>query len=188
MGIYYVGAASCILERFPRLIHGASRIYGASAGALTAAVLTAGVSLGKLPSCPLELSKLAIKLFFVTVVTAACASPCRTVLRRPVADGPPGSPPPPGAAASVLRPAAAGPRLVDQPSAGRCTPSRVRQTGCVPDQGLHRQKRPGVRVPQQRGAGRGTESTSRWILICCVHGVLSSSRLTVILGVWGGLA
>lgn len=50
MGIYYVGAASCILERFPRLIHGASRIYGASAGALTAAVLTAGVSLGKPPS------------------------------------------------------------------------------------------------------------------------------------------
>lgn len=49
MGIYYVGAASCILERFPRLIHGASRIYGASAGALTAAVLTAGVSLGKPP-------------------------------------------------------------------------------------------------------------------------------------------
>ncbi|KAL4005412.1 hypothetical protein ACER0C_005125 [Sarotherodon galilaeus] len=37
MGIYYVGATSCILERFPRFIQDASKIYGASAGALTAA-------------------------------------------------------------------------------------------------------------------------------------------------------
>lgn len=47
MGIYYVGATACVLERFPRLIHGARRIYGASAGALTAAMLTAGVPLGE---------------------------------------------------------------------------------------------------------------------------------------------
>ncbi len=48
MGIYYVGATSCILERFPRFIHDASKIYGASAGALMAAVHTAGVPLGEL--------------------------------------------------------------------------------------------------------------------------------------------
>jgi len=47
MGIYYVGASSCILERFPGFIQGASKIYGASAGALMAAVLTVGVPLGE---------------------------------------------------------------------------------------------------------------------------------------------
>ncbi|XP_053742328.1 patatin-like phospholipase domain-containing protein 2 [Synchiropus splendidus] len=47
MGIYYVGASSCILERFPRLIQSAYKLYGASAGALTAAVLCAGISLEK---------------------------------------------------------------------------------------------------------------------------------------------
>lgn len=48
MGIYYVGATSCILERFPRFIQDASKIYGASAGALTAAVLTLGIPLGEI--------------------------------------------------------------------------------------------------------------------------------------------
>nr|XP_061812835.1 patatin-like phospholipase domain-containing protein 2 [Nerophis lumbriciformis] len=47
MGIYYVGACSCILERFPHLIRNASKIYGASAGALMAASLTTGVPLEK---------------------------------------------------------------------------------------------------------------------------------------------
>lgn len=47
MGIYYVGVISCILERFPRLVRGAFRIYGASAGALMAAVLCTGVPLGE---------------------------------------------------------------------------------------------------------------------------------------------
>ncbi|XP_068169795.1 patatin-like phospholipase domain-containing protein 2 [Antennarius striatus] len=47
MGIYYVGASSCILERFPRLIQDASKVYGASAGAVMATVLTAGVPLDK---------------------------------------------------------------------------------------------------------------------------------------------
>ncbi|XP_030578806.1 patatin-like phospholipase domain-containing protein 2 [Archocentrus centrarchus] len=47
MGIYYIGATSCILERFPRFIQDASKIYGASAGALTAAVLTLGIPLEK---------------------------------------------------------------------------------------------------------------------------------------------
>lgn len=48
MGIYYVGATSCILERFPRFIQDAFKIYGASAGALTAAVLTLGIPLGEI--------------------------------------------------------------------------------------------------------------------------------------------
>uniref|UniRef100_A0A8C6LYC7 triacylglycerol lipase n=1 Tax=Nothobranchius furzeri TaxID=105023 RepID=A0A8C6LYC7_NOTFU len=38
MGIYYVGVTSCILERFPRFLQEASKVYGASAGALMAAV------------------------------------------------------------------------------------------------------------------------------------------------------
>lgn len=48
MGIYYVGVTSCILQRFPRFIQGAYKIYGASAGALMAAVLSAGIPLGEL--------------------------------------------------------------------------------------------------------------------------------------------
>lgn len=47
MGIYYVGATSCIRERFPRLLQEASRMYGASAGSLMAAILTIGIPLGK---------------------------------------------------------------------------------------------------------------------------------------------
>ncbi|KAM9754011.1 patatin-like phospholipase domain-containing protein 2 isoform 1-T1 [Menidia menidia] len=47
MGIYYAGIASCILERFPRLLQDASRIYGASAGALMAAVVTLGIPIGR---------------------------------------------------------------------------------------------------------------------------------------------
>ncbi|CAF90310.1 unnamed protein product, partial [Tetraodon nigroviridis] len=47
MGVYYVGVSSCVLERCPRLVRDASAIYGASAGALMAAVLSAGVPLEK---------------------------------------------------------------------------------------------------------------------------------------------
>ncbi|XP_074534016.1 patatin-like phospholipase domain-containing protein 2 [Halichoeres trimaculatus] len=47
MGIYYVGACSCILERSPRFIRDASKICGASAGALMAAVLSLGIPLEK---------------------------------------------------------------------------------------------------------------------------------------------
>ncbi|XP_018541203.1 patatin-like phospholipase domain-containing protein 2 [Lates calcarifer] len=47
MGIYYVGATSCILEQFPRFIQDASKIYGASAGALMAAILAVGIPLEK---------------------------------------------------------------------------------------------------------------------------------------------
>uniref|UniRef100_A0A8C5FLA1 Patatin-like phospholipase domain containing 3 n=1 Tax=Gadus morhua TaxID=8049 RepID=A0A8C5FLA1_GADMO len=39
LGIYHIGVASCLLEKAPHLVQGASNIYGASAGALTAAVL-----------------------------------------------------------------------------------------------------------------------------------------------------
>ena len=61
MGIYYVGACSCILERFPRFIQDASNIYGASAGALMAAVLTVGFPLGEL-QVPASLTKLHSKI------------------------------------------------------------------------------------------------------------------------------
>ncbi|KAM7002334.1 patatin-like phospholipase domain-containing protein 2 [Tautogolabrus adspersus] len=47
MGIYYVGACSCILERYPRVIQDASKICGASAGSLMAAVLSVGIPLEK---------------------------------------------------------------------------------------------------------------------------------------------
>lgn len=40
LGIYHIGVSSCLLEKAPFLVSGASRLYGASAGALTAAVLS----------------------------------------------------------------------------------------------------------------------------------------------------
>ncbi|KAM6937022.1 patatin-like phospholipase domain-containing protein 2 [Xenentodon cancila] len=40
---YYIGALSCILERVPHLVHGASKIAGASSGCLVAAALTVGI-------------------------------------------------------------------------------------------------------------------------------------------------
>ncbi|KAG9346924.1 hypothetical protein JZ751_005851 [Albula glossodonta] len=47
LGIYHIGVASCLLERAPYLVKGATRIYGASAGALTGAVLACGVSIAQ---------------------------------------------------------------------------------------------------------------------------------------------
>ncbi|KAM7415092.1 hypothetical protein PAMA_019767 [Pampus argenteus] len=41
--VYYLGALSCILERVPRLVQGASKICGASSGCLVAAALTVGI-------------------------------------------------------------------------------------------------------------------------------------------------
>ncbi|XP_031151092.1 patatin-like phospholipase domain-containing protein 2 isoform X2 [Sander lucioperca] len=41
--IYYLGALSCILERVPQLVHGASKICGASSGCLVAAALAVGI-------------------------------------------------------------------------------------------------------------------------------------------------
>ncbi|XP_053282700.1 patatin-like phospholipase domain-containing protein 2 [Pleuronectes platessa] len=43
--VYHLGASSCILERVPWLIHGASKICGASSGCLVAAALTVGIPL-----------------------------------------------------------------------------------------------------------------------------------------------
>ncbi|XP_039665986.1 patatin-like phospholipase domain-containing protein 2 [Perca fluviatilis] len=47
MGVYYVGACCCILERFPRLIQDASKICGASAGAVMAAIISVGLPIEK---------------------------------------------------------------------------------------------------------------------------------------------
>ncbi|XP_036376164.1 patatin-like phospholipase domain-containing protein 2 [Megalops cyprinoides] len=47
LGIYHIGVASCLLEQAPYLVKGASKIYGASAGALTASVLASGASIDK---------------------------------------------------------------------------------------------------------------------------------------------
>ncbi|XP_073327755.1 patatin-like phospholipase domain-containing protein 2 isoform X2 [Pagrus major] len=41
--IYYLGALSCILQEVPQLVHGASKICGASSGCLVAAALTVGI-------------------------------------------------------------------------------------------------------------------------------------------------
>uniref|UniRef100_A0A8P4K7Z9 PNPLA domain-containing protein n=1 Tax=Dicentrarchus labrax TaxID=13489 RepID=A0A8P4K7Z9_DICLA len=41
--IYYLGALSCILQQVPQLVHGASKICGASSGCLVAAAVTVGI-------------------------------------------------------------------------------------------------------------------------------------------------
>ncbi|RVE71373.1 hypothetical protein OJAV_G00051040 [Oryzias javanicus] len=46
--IYYVGVLSCILKRAPQLVHGASKIGGASSGCLVAAALTVGTPMEQL--------------------------------------------------------------------------------------------------------------------------------------------
>lgn len=45
--IYYLGALSCILQQAPQLVHGASKICGASSGCLVAAALTVGIPIGE---------------------------------------------------------------------------------------------------------------------------------------------
>lgn len=52
LGVYHIGAATCLQERAPRILRDARRIYGASAGALTGAVLVGGGSLGASPLVP----------------------------------------------------------------------------------------------------------------------------------------
>ncbi|XP_062374008.1 patatin-like phospholipase domain containing 3 [Sardina pilchardus] len=56
LGIYHIGVASCLLEQAPELVHGSARLYGASAGALTAAVLA---SRGSIAECCEEVISLA---------------------------------------------------------------------------------------------------------------------------------
>ncbi|KAM8750735.1 patatin-like phospholipase domain-containing protein 2 isoform 1-T1 [Acanthopagrus schlegelii] len=46
--VYYLGALSCILQEVPRLVHGASKICGASSGCLVAAALTVGIPIEQL--------------------------------------------------------------------------------------------------------------------------------------------
>ena len=47
LGIYHIGVASCLLENAPYLVREATKIYGASAGALTASVLASQASISK---------------------------------------------------------------------------------------------------------------------------------------------
>ncbi|KAG7455914.1 hypothetical protein MATL_G00246170 [Megalops atlanticus] len=61
LGIYHIGVASCLLERAPYLVKGATKIYGASAGALTASVLASGASIAKCCEDVIEVAKEARK-------------------------------------------------------------------------------------------------------------------------------
>ncbi|XP_068579881.1 patatin-like phospholipase domain-containing protein 2 isoform X2 [Cebidichthys violaceus] len=59
--IYYLGALSCILERVPQLVHGASKICGASSGCLVAAALTVGIPIEQFSADVLTVAKEARK-------------------------------------------------------------------------------------------------------------------------------
>uniref|UniRef100_A0A4W4EEA7 triacylglycerol lipase n=2 Tax=Electrophorus electricus TaxID=8005 RepID=A0A4W4EEA7_ELEEL len=61
LGVYHIGVASCLLERAPHLVRGATRVYGASAGALTASVLTSHACLEKCCQDVMEVAKQARK-------------------------------------------------------------------------------------------------------------------------------
>lgn len=61
LGIYHVGVASCLQEQAPFLVQNARHIYGASAGALTATALVAGVCLGEAGASIIEVAKEARK-------------------------------------------------------------------------------------------------------------------------------
>uniref|UniRef100_G3Q6M3 triacylglycerol lipase n=1 Tax=Gasterosteus aculeatus aculeatus TaxID=481459 RepID=G3Q6M3_GASAC len=61
LGIYHIGAASCLLEKAPYLIKGATKLYGASAGALTASVLASEACIAKCCEDVIEVAKEARK-------------------------------------------------------------------------------------------------------------------------------
>ncbi|CAH2278338.1 patatin-like phospholipase domain-containing 2 [Pelobates cultripes] len=61
LGVYHVGVSSCLQERAPRLITEATKIYGASAGALNAAALVCGCCLAECCSDVMEVAKEARK-------------------------------------------------------------------------------------------------------------------------------
>ncbi|CAF96773.1 unnamed protein product, partial [Tetraodon nigroviridis] len=61
LGIYHIGVASCLLEKAPYLVKGASKLYGASAGALTASVLASQAALTKCCEDVIEVAKEARK-------------------------------------------------------------------------------------------------------------------------------
>ncbi|XP_074859862.1 1-acylglycerol-3-phosphate O-acyltransferase Pnpla3-like [Carettochelys insculpta] len=61
LGVYHIGAATCLQERAPHLVRGARRVFGASAGALAGAVLVGGGSLAEACTDILALAKEARK-------------------------------------------------------------------------------------------------------------------------------
>ncbi|XP_075867584.1 patatin-like phospholipase domain containing 3 [Nelusetta ayraudi] len=61
LGIYHIGVASCLLEKAPYLVKGATRLYGASAGALTATVLASQASITKCCEDVIQVAKEARK-------------------------------------------------------------------------------------------------------------------------------
>ncbi|KAM9170483.1 1-acylglycerol-3-phosphate O-acyltransferase Pnpla3-like [Pangshura tecta] len=61
LGVYHIGAATCLQERAPHLIRDARKIFGASAGALAGAVLVGGGSLAEACADVLGLAKEARK-------------------------------------------------------------------------------------------------------------------------------
>ncbi|XP_018552690.1 patatin-like phospholipase domain containing 3 [Lates calcarifer] len=61
LGIYHIGVASCLLEKAPYLVKGATKLYGASAGALTASVLASQASITKCCEDVIEVAKEARK-------------------------------------------------------------------------------------------------------------------------------
>ncbi|KAM4569278.1 patatin-like phospholipase domain containing 3 isoform 2-T2 [Odontesthes bonariensis] len=61
LGIYHIGVASCLLEKAPYLVEGATKLYGASAGALTASVLASQACIAKCCEDVLEVAKEARK-------------------------------------------------------------------------------------------------------------------------------
>ncbi|KAG6923057.1 patatin-like phospholipase domain-containing protein 2, partial [Chelydra serpentina] len=61
LGVYHIGAATCLQERAPHLIRDARQIFGASAGALAGAVLVGGGSLAEACADVLGLAKEARK-------------------------------------------------------------------------------------------------------------------------------
>ncbi|MED6288660.1 Patatin-like phospholipase domain-containing protein 2, partial [Characodon lateralis] len=61
LGIYHIGVASCLLEKAPYLVKGATMLYGASAGALTASVLASQACIAKCCEDVIEVAKEARK-------------------------------------------------------------------------------------------------------------------------------
>ncbi|XP_068163019.1 patatin-like phospholipase domain containing 3 isoform X1 [Antennarius striatus] len=61
LGIYHIGVASCLLEKAPFLVQRAARLYGASAGALTASVLAGQASITQCCQDVIEVAKEARK-------------------------------------------------------------------------------------------------------------------------------
>ncbi|XP_064513723.1 patatin-like phospholipase domain-containing protein 2 [Pseudopipra pipra] len=63
LGVYHIGVASCLQEHAPFLVANAKKVYGASAGALTATALVSGACLGEAGASIIRVSKEARKRF-----------------------------------------------------------------------------------------------------------------------------